>query len=566
MIGGGLLGLTVRDVIQLPVLETSKIKSGKRYLDLKKIDWISVIEVPVENFVRKNEFVLSTGIGCEDDPILLERFVKDVIEAGASVLAFATGRYIYDIPERVIQLASHYDFVILEIPWEVRFGDILHSVLEEITNDKRWERQQAEGVRQELIDCVLQEKGLQDISNILYKRIKIPNAIIDFSGSTRANSHFNRNLLNIMSGKIEGQHQQIPQLDLFTDHPLSHYMEEFMVDHHMCFQLTISSNHNKQGYLLIQPKERQELTWFVMNVLEHALTACALYFVKENAIEMTEVRLRDNFILNLTKNNTEVTNQLISKGQLLGYDLTRPYICIVGEIKKDSDLNKTKRKDRPPTSSLQSMNYYIQKEITKAGDVLHRRTMASFEEGEVVIFLEADHQPYMETANQFLDLVEKRLNDLLSDITLSWGIATHKDGHYAFFDSFKEAKTALEIGKQESGYGGRTFFSDTRINRLLMTLSEEKEIESIVKDTIQPLIDYDQKRKADLIYTFIVYNKYKGNVSQTARALNLHRQSLLHRLRNIESLTQLSLVDSDDLFLLELSVRLWMLKKNNDKQ
>nr|WP_281419503.1 helix-turn-helix domain-containing protein [Bacillus alkalicola] len=60
----------------------------------------------------------------------------------------------------------------------------------------------------------------------------------------------------------------------------------------------------------------------------------------------------------------------------------------------------------------------------------------------------------------------------------------------------------------------------------------------------------------------MIYNKYKGNVSQTARALNLHRQSLLHRLRNIESLTQLSLVDSDDLFLLELSVRLWMLKKN----
>ncbi|WP_369405119.1 helix-turn-helix domain-containing protein [Piscibacillus salipiscarius] len=55
--------------------------------------------------------------------------------------------------------------------------------------------------------------------------------------------------------------------------------------------------------------------------------------------------------------------------------------------------------------------------------------------------------------------------------------------------------------------------------------------------------------------------KYKGNVSQTARALNLHRQSLLYRLRNIEKLTKLSLVDADDSFLLEFSVRLWMLNQ-----
>lgn len=59
----------------------------------------------------------------------------------------------------------------------------------------------------------------------------------------------------------------------------------------------------------------------------------------------------------------------------------------------------------------------------------------------------------------------------------------------------------------------------------------------------------------------MVYNKYNSNVSQTSRALNLHRQSLLHRLRNIEQLTGLSLLDADDLFLLELSVRLWLLKK-----
>ncbi len=549
------MGLSVKDVVHLPIFEAAKVKTGKNLLHEIFVERITVIELPVENFVKKNEMVLSTGIGCEDDPILLKQFVKDVINSGAAALAIAVGRYIHKIPEQVLQLAKYYDFIIIEIPWEIRFGDILEIVLQKINEEKKGDRQQGEVVRQELINCVLHGKGLQEIANTIYKNCKIPVAITDHSQGVRANCHFDKKILNIFYGDGRGQLQQIPQSHLlYNEHPLYHYIEEYMIEGRMCFQLSILNNEKKQGSLLFQLDDRGQLTSFLMNVFDHALTACALYFVKENAVEMTEIRLKDNFILSLAKNNNEVNSRLISKAQLLGYDLTRPYICIVGEVREEKDYGGS-------NGSLQSMNYYVQKEITSAGKLLHRRTMTTFEDGDVTIFLEADHHPYMETANKFLDIIERRLYELLSGVVLSWGIATHKDGHYVFHNSYQEAKTALDIGKKQKGLGERTFFSDTRINRLLMAISNESEISDIVQDTLQPLLDYDRRRQTDLLYTFMIYNKYKGNVSQTARALNLHRQSLLHRLRNIESLTQLSLVSSDDLFLLELSVRLWMLKK-----
>ncbi|GGC99570.1 transcriptional regulator [Thalassobacillus devorans] len=556
------MGLTVKDIIQLPIMETAKVKTGKSVLHEIEVDWISVIETPVENFVRSNEFVLSTGIGCEDDPLLLEEFTRDVIQSGASVLAFATGRYIYDIPDRILQLAEQSDLILIDLPWEIRFGDILQVVLEEISFEKKAERQQAEEIRQELITFVLNGKGLQEISNYLYENTKIPIAISDHNKRIRANHDVDPHLLDVFNGKVDGQVQQIPQTDIqFSEHPLYHHIEEFVIDQQTCYQLTILSNQKKQGYLIFKPDDRHQLTWLVMNILEHALTACALYFLQENAIEMTEIRLKDNFLLELAKNENEITKQTLSKGQLLGYDLTKSYICMVGEISFTETNQKLKETDRSAGSSLHSRNYYIQKEINQAGELLNRSTMTTFEDGEVIVYLEADHHPYMEASNQFLDMVERRLNDLLAGIEISWGIAIHKDGHYSFHKSYQEAKTALDIGKQQYGKGERTFFSDTRINRLLMALSHDPDISSIVKDTLEKLIEYDKKRQTDLIHTFIVYNKYNSNVSQTARALNLHRQSLLHRLRNIEHLTGLSLVDSDDLFLLELSVRLWMLKK-----
>lgn len=74
---------------------------------------------------------------------------------------------------------------------------------------------------------------------------------------------------------------------------------------------------------------------------------------------------------------------------------------------------------------------------------------------------------------------------------------------------------------------------------------------------IGSLIEHDSENKLDLINTFKIYVENKGNVSQTARALHLHRQSLLYRLKRIEEITKLSLDNADDIFLLELCVRLW---------
>jgi purine catabolism regulator len=89
-----------------------------------------------------------------------------------------------------------------------------------------------------------------------------------------------------------------------------------------------------------------------------------------------------------------------------------------------------------------------------------------------------------------------------------------------------------------------------------MSLAKNEEIRQIAEATVAPLHHYSVERGIDLMKTVRTYNECKGNVSQTSRELNLHRQSLLYRLKKIESLTSCDLNNSDDLFLIELSIRL----------
>src|SRR5690625_6209097 len=118
------MSLTVQEIVNIPIFNTAKVKTGIDLLNKRQVEWMSAIEGPVENFVRKQEFVLTTGMGCENEPELLFQFVKDVYESGASALGIAIGRYVFEIPQKVIDFAEEKNLIIIELPWEIRFADI----------------------------------------------------------------------------------------------------------------------------------------------------------------------------------------------------------------------------------------------------------------------------------------------------------------------------------------------------------------------------------------------------------------------------------------------------------
>ncbi len=560
------MGVFAEQIIHAPLFATAQVRAGESRLKQNEVEWVSVMETPVENFIREKEFVLTTGIGIGEDADLLEKFVSDVIHSGASMLGIATGRHIFDIPDRVLQLAEDHGFIIVDLPWDIRFGDVISTVLDEINKSKQEERQVSEEIRLDFLNQVLQEGDLQEIAELLHRHTRMPAMITEFDGTMRAYYDVSDEVLTAVEAKqwTRPKAYEIEQHlgAAFSEHRLHPHIFVYDTAGERWCRVLIHTKHRKQGFVWFRLPDGKPMTWFTMNVLEHAVTACALFFIKEDAVEAREIKVKDSFILQLAKEEPDDFGVIRSKAELLGYDLDLPYVCIVGRIhlREDESEFPSFHKDNPPTSSLQNVNYYIQKEINSAARFIGRRAMATFDEDEVIVFLEAAYDVYTETANQFLDYIERRLSDMLTEIGLRWGISVKKEEANGFHLSYREAYTALEIGIRKAEETSRTFYKDTRINRVLLAMSANHDIQSLVHEIVKPLADYDEKRQTDLIHTFMTYNRYSGNVSQTARALHLHRQSLLYRLRNIESLTGLSLLEADDVFLLELTIRLWQLK------
>jgi DNA-binding PucR family transcriptional regulator len=128
---------TVASMLELPLMREAEVLSGTGLLDAQRVVGISVIEVPVEDFVGRGEFVLSTAMGVGHDETALVGFVEEVAASGAAALALSPSPYLSRVPEGVTRLAERWRLPLIVLPWEVRFADVIEAVLRRVIEDQR---------------------------------------------------------------------------------------------------------------------------------------------------------------------------------------------------------------------------------------------------------------------------------------------------------------------------------------------------------------------------------------------------------------------------------------------
>ncbi|MGG1675720.1 PucR family transcriptional regulator [Neobacillus sp. NRS-1170] len=558
------MSLTVYDILKLDILKDAKVVAGGEFVKDKVVQWVSAMEMPVESFVRKNELVLTTAIGCGHNLEEFEEFVQDVINSEATVLGVALGRHIFEIPKEVIELANQHQFILIELPWEVRFSEITEAVMFELNDINYKESRRSEKVQQELLTLILKETELTCIANYLYQHVGYPVIITDQIGTIQAQSeeipHFLDNWREYM---VKGIIPARKPMSLSSHDPMIQKIQTIKIEDYCILQLpVIQVSGNTQDFLfVILPSDislEHFLTQFTVNILEHAVTTIALWFSRKNAVEESKLLLHTSFIKELINGEFTSLEQADSRAEIVGYNLKVPYISIIGAPENLKTLFQKRKLDVGAYPLwLESMIHYIKEEIYYAAQSLNKEVMITFQEDQLLVFLEISLENKKEGVTDFLELVDRRLKSLLPKVVISWGIGNYNEDILGFKESYQNAKIALNICRNKKGIGNRVMYENTRIDRVLLSLSQNQEMKEIIMSTVEPLVEYNKQRNLDLIDTISTYNHYQGNVSQTAKALFLHRQSLLYRLRKIEELTGLSLVDPDDLFLLDLSIKTW---------
>ncbi|MGG3573610.1 PucR family transcriptional regulator ligand-binding domain-containing protein [Bacillus gobiensis] len=524
------MNYSVKDVLSLPIMKEAALVTGEKSITARVTESIAVIEIPVEDFVRENELILSTGIGCGSNPSLFLSFVGEVYSAGAAALAIAVGRHVQEIPEDVIQFANEKNFPLIELPWEIRFSDIIKTVLEEIHQWQKDELQKTDQIQRKLLQYFLENKTIYDALNFLGKKFSAHAFII------KQDSDF---ILTSSPEKLIGSRH------FYFEHssPAVLYNENGSLVQLTPIQLT---NWEAGMFVLeLEAPASPPISWTILN---QAVSALNLWLQKEQSKLDNALKEKEELIQQLIKNERHSKSELETAAASLEIDIALPYVCIIGHLETDGF-------DRVPNP----LSRKVENLLYSCADKLKKKIICAFTRDKLIIFLEASREEANRSAHQFLDEFEPKIK-AIENAEFSWGIGENHAGTYSFHTSYKDALIALEIGRNHKGPGTRSTYANTGVFRMLSVLAKDSNAAEMMHKTIGAIAAYDKERGLDLLHTLASYLQNQGNVSQTSRILSLHRQSLLYRLNKIEALSGRSLGNPDDLFLLQLCLKLWTIR------
>jgi len=87
-------------------------------------------------------------------------------------------------------------------------------------------------------------------------------------------------------------------------------------------------------------------------------------------------------------------------------------------------------------------------------------------------------------------------------------------------------------------------------------VTDAAELRGFTEQVLGALLEYDQRHNADFVRTLAAFLERNGNLQSTARALNLHVNSVTYRMSRIQAIAGLDLERSEDRLLAQVALKI----------
>lgn len=533
--------MTVRDVLDLPLMRSARVVAGRRAVDTRELTWIAVIEGPVEDFVLAGELILTSGMGCDDTG--LGELVREVSTSGAAAMCLGVGpgRFFEHAGPAAMEIADRIGFPLIEIPWEVRFSDVTRAVVQRLLAQRFGA--DADTGRARFTSVVLDGLGFRGIADVLDSMLQRGVVILDSEFRPQA---FGRKAVALLgeagvtacrrAGDVLGQDEAEEVARLFSDEAPRrlHELEPLGLGPGLGLGVTARSRVVAYVYALdLEEPPSASGDEFDAIPLTEASEALAMESVRRQAAAEAEARVRGHFLWGLATGSIDSRTDVARDAALLGYNARTDYHVALLELSEGDSAGAERRLLR------QGLHHELLVHTARRG-------------ARVLFLIEApdgsDELPP--------DLVEKLLGGARDGEDVAIGIARGRRQLTDLPAAYREAERTLCVGRTVLGAGSIASATELAPFLMISTLAEDTQARDMALGALVPLMTYRGSRSLDLIDTLEAYLDEGGNVSRTARRLFLSRHSLLYRLQKIEHLSGYSLQNRHERFLLELSLSL----------
>ncbi|MBZ4653568.1 MAG: transcriptional regulator, CdaR [Peptococcaceae bacterium] len=275
------------------------------------------------------------------------------------------------------------------------------------------------------------------------------------------------------------------------------------------------------------PDKVRTLTYLTKMTVE---TMIKMAFMEKEA--QLDSKAKEHILYNIIFEQIDETRETLKqRAALLGFDIDIPRVAVVLHL---DGYENCKIANAEKDKVLDCIKYVM------AGNKHYLSAYTG--SNEFVVFLPVNPSDEKSSLKKYISRTCKSIaNTIKNYLNLDCTIGVSSlcsETVLSYKKSYRDAADSLAIGKKFKGHGG-VYFTDDLGLELILNCVPSDTADKFIKNTL------GEKKKAitgildeTLLYTLKVFFDCNLNISETARALFIHRNTLLYRLDKIYKLTK----------------------------
>ena len=549
-------GITVKELLELDILENAKVLAGERGLN-RRITKVNVMEVPdILDWVGDGELLLTTAFSIKDNLMKLNDLILQLHKKGIPGLGIKTKRFIGEIPKEILKTADELEFPIIEIPHDISYSEILMPTLTEIVNSQTNMLLKIDDLHEKLMNIMLVGGSLNEIAEALY-------GVIGNSLAIKENVFDSRIIFS--KEDIKGDIEKIISEETFyfnygdnsyedrslnrieTDNINGKNIKRIMI--HIC------TKERNYGWIYLW-EDIKELSPAELSMVESSTSIIALDLVKRLSIFEIESKHKIEFFDDLFSKDENRQRKALERTTFFGLDDKLSYTVIIIAIKNIDKLIKFTPNN---TDFLHQLNGKILSIVQR---------LARFREENIIYGSKSDKLIVLfgSNCNKDINTVKKNVMEFSEEIfkyakkesikdNIAIGIGRNYRKLSELWQSYREADRSAKNLKGNVN-GVPISYDELGIFRILDYEEVQPEIMQFYKETLEPLVIYDKEKGTDLVETLKKYFQCEGNIKKVSDEMFAHYNTIVYRMQRIKEITKIDFEDYDDRLNVQISLKI----------
>ncbi|WP_144549639.1 PucR family transcriptional regulator [Bacillus sp. X1(2014)] len=527
--------MKVNEVLTIPHLAGMTMIAGEAGTE-REVKLVNMMDAPdIIPFLHENEFLITTAYHFKDQPHKLTELVHAMAEQGCAGLGIKTKRFLNKVPAEAIKLANELAFPIIELPLELSLGEIVNCTLRAILDHRAAELTLALETHKQFTKIIMEGKGIQFLLQDLSQVIGRPVQLIDQHFKPIYQPITNLDFPVILDGL------NIPFL---MTSPISMAVRSTKQS---CTLFPVHISERKKGFLMILG-EVEKTDHLISLTIEQATNVISFALMKEHALRQKERSIRNDFFLHFSDGTFSSQAEIIGRAAEFSLKNNQRYICAVGKIDRD---------DRHPsfTERLEKVDDiydFIEGEVSDITPCIH-----FFTKGETCILL-FEIQETLGAASAYCESSLLQLQEKVSTYfgnTISFGVSHVSHTFLDVKNAYKDAEDALSQGQLSKKTAYIQTYQTKDVMELLRMVPHD-ELRTFYTFALSRLADTKGEDEQTLLDTLSVYLETHCQISETAKRLYVHRNTVIYRIEKCEEILGKSLKDSETTMQIRLALRI----------